>query len=168
MNIVWNVLLFVELIVCVMLIGVILIQRSKGQGVGLSFGAGTGEAIFGAQMGNVLTRATVVLAILFLVNTLVLSVLSGGRGAEYESVVDRNSVPPTPEVPFTDEAGMPATGEPLDGEASALMDGETETVPERGDGVADDTLEREERGVPAGDGDADTGDATESAPDLDL
>ena len=67
-------LMGLEAIVCLLLIGIVLIQRSKGQGVGLSFGGGA-EAVFGAQMGNVLTRTTVVLGVIFLLNTAVLAVL---------------------------------------------------------------------------------------------
>ncbi len=69
-----RILMGLEAIVCLLLIGIVLIQRSKGQGVGLSFGGGA-EAVFGAQMGNVLTRTTVVLGVIFLLNTAVLAVL---------------------------------------------------------------------------------------------
>lgn len=73
-NILIYTLMALEAIVCILLIGIILIQRSKGQGVGLSFGGGA-EAVFGAQMGNVLTRATVILGVVFLVNTALLAIL---------------------------------------------------------------------------------------------
>ena len=80
-------LLYVLLgIVCLMLIGLVLLQRSKGQGTGLSFGGGGAEAIFGAQMGNVLTRATVVLGILFLVIVIGLTKLAPSSGGG--SVID--------------------------------------------------------------------------------
>ena len=80
MNVIYTLLWILEVIVCLLLIGVILMQRSKGEGaVGLGFGGGMGEAIFGAQMGNVLTRATVVLGFIFLTNTLVLSILAARR-----------------------------------------------------------------------------------------
>lgn len=75
MNILIHFLLAVEAVVCLMLIGIILIQKSKGQGLGLSFGSGAAESVFGGQMGNVLTRTTVILAIVFLVNTTLLAVL---------------------------------------------------------------------------------------------
>lgn len=85
MDILIRLLIALEVIVCLLLIGIVLIQRSKGQGVGLSFGGGA-EAVFGAQMGNVLTRATVVLAVVFLVNTAILAILKptsrGGSLAE--------------------------------------------------------------------------------------
>lgn len=72
-------LLVIEAVCCLLLIGVILLQRSKGQGLGLAFGAGVGESLFGAQLGNVLTKTTVILAIIFLVNTTILSLLGFGR-----------------------------------------------------------------------------------------
>ena len=76
-----NVILQVVLIiVSLLLIAVILLQRNKGAGAGVSFGMG--EAVFGADMGNVLTRTTIVLGIVFLLLVLGLSLLpynkSGG------------------------------------------------------------------------------------------
>ena len=66
----------IEIIVCFLLAGVILLQKPKEGGLGVSFGGGMGEALFGAQMGNVLTKATVILGALFLLNTLILSRLT--------------------------------------------------------------------------------------------
>jgi len=90
MEILIRILMGLEAVVCLMLIGIVLIQRSKGQGVGLSFGGGA-EAVFGAQMGNVLTRTTVVLAVIFLLNTTLLAILKpAGRSA---SVAERIETP---------------------------------------------------------------------------
>ena len=58
-----------------LLIGVILLQRSKGEGLGLAFGASTGESLFGARAGNVLTKITVILGIVFMASALLLGVL---------------------------------------------------------------------------------------------
>ena len=74
MSILYSILIIFEAIVCFLLIGIVLIQKSTGDGNGLSFGSGA-ESVFGAQTGNILTRGTVVLAVLFLVNTLVLCIL---------------------------------------------------------------------------------------------
>ncbi len=76
--ILYNILIVFEALVCFLLIGIVLLQKSTGDGNGLSFGGGA-ESVFGAQTGNVLTRGTVILAILFLVNTLVLCVLRPER-----------------------------------------------------------------------------------------
>jgi len=75
------ILLALEAIVSLMLIGIVLLQQSKSQGLGLAFGSGgMGESLFGSRAGNVLTKATVVLTVVFILNTLVLGVLfSGGQ-----------------------------------------------------------------------------------------
>ena len=65
----------IEVICCLLLTGLILLQRSKSEGLGLAFGASAGESLFGARAGNVLSKATVVLGITFMASTLVLGVL---------------------------------------------------------------------------------------------
>ena len=67
----------VNVVSAIMLLGVILIQKSKSQGAGLAFGGTMGESMFGAQMGNVLTKTTVILAIVFLLNTTLLALIGG-------------------------------------------------------------------------------------------
>ena len=67
--------IIVEVVCSLLLIGLVLLQRSKSEGLGLAFGAGAGEALFGARAGNVLSRATVILGIVFLANSLLLGVL---------------------------------------------------------------------------------------------
>ena len=54
-------LVTIEVLCSLLLIGVILLQRTKAQGAGLAFGANVGESMFGSQVGNVLTRTTVVI-----------------------------------------------------------------------------------------------------------
>ncbi len=70
-----SLLVVVEVICCLLLIGLVLLQKSKSEGLGMAFGAGAGESLFGARAGNVLSKATVVLGIIFMANTLVLGVL---------------------------------------------------------------------------------------------
>ena len=65
----------IEVICCLLLIGLILLQRSKSEGLGLAFGASTGESLFGARAGNVLSKATVILGITFMASTLILGML---------------------------------------------------------------------------------------------
>ena len=94
----------VEVIVSVMLLGIILIQRSKGQGMGAAFGGTMGESLFGTQMGNVLTKATVVLAVIFLVNTTVLARLNAGR---WQSASLADEIVSEQPVPVSAQPGMP-------------------------------------------------------------
>jgi preprotein translocase subunit SecG len=92
----------IEIIVCFMLGGIILLQKPKDGGLGVSFGGGMGESLFGAQMGNILTKGTVVLAVIFLLNTLVLSRLTSNSGT---SVMEGASSP----APAATE-GLPFSG----------------------------------------------------------
>lgn len=89
-------LTFVEVLTCILLITVILMQKTKNQGAGgLAFGSGMGEQLFGAQAGNVLTRVTSVLLAIFLANTCALSIV-GSKIAHGGSGVERYAPPPPP------------------------------------------------------------------------
>jgi preprotein translocase subunit SecG len=69
-----QVVIVIHLMLVVALIGVVLLQRSEGGGLGIGGGSG-----FMTSRGtaNVLTRATAVLAGLFFVTSLILSILAG-------------------------------------------------------------------------------------------
>lgn len=85
----------VEVIVCLLLIGLVLIQRNKGDGINSAIGGGMGEAIFGANVGNVVTRTTVVLGVVFLLNTICLTLLmTKARGISTGSVMDEMAKTP--------------------------------------------------------------------------
>ena len=126
-----------EVRVCLLLIGVILLQRSKGSGAGVSFGGGAAEAVFGAQMGNVLTKSTVILAIVFLVNTLALSLLVARRGSTGEGSLMSGETP-RPAAPATAPAapaGLPETA-PAGDAASVLDDVPISAAPAAAEGAA--------------------------------
>ncbi|NCD31859.1 MAG: preprotein translocase subunit SecG [Spartobacteria bacterium] len=72
-------LVILEALVSFLLIGLVLMQRSKSEGLGMAFGQGMGDSIFGSRAGNVLTRATIILAAVFMVNTLCLGVMFSGK-----------------------------------------------------------------------------------------
>ena len=119
----------VEVVCCLMLVGLILLQRSKNEGMGLAFGASTGESLFGARAGNVLSRATVILGITFLASTLVLGVLFV---QDDKSVVDLTA----DEVPAQSTAIQPQAMQGLDlGEPDIEPD--SEAVPAD---AADETM----------------------------
>ena len=75
-----QVVIVIHLMLVLALIGVVLLQRSEGGGLGIGVGGGGG---FMSSRGtaNVLTRATAVLAGLFFVTSLVLSILAGANRA---------------------------------------------------------------------------------------
>jgi len=74
--------LFVTLyvIACFVLMIVILLQQGKGGDIANAFGGGGSQAAFGARSGaTVLSRATTIAAILFIVGALALGII-GQRG----------------------------------------------------------------------------------------
>ena len=66
----------VEVIVCLLLAMVVMLQKPKEGGLGGAIGGGMIEASLGADAGNVLIKTTAVLGAVFLVNTLVLARLT--------------------------------------------------------------------------------------------
>jgi preprotein translocase subunit SecG len=92
--IVRSIMYLVEFLVSLLLIVVILLQRSKTQGSGMAFGAAMGETLFGSQAGNFLSRTTVVLAVIFLLNTTILAMISSKTFSR--SVVDSIPVATAP------------------------------------------------------------------------
>ena len=78
MAIIRTLLIILEAACSLALIGLILLQKSKNEGLGLAFGSGGGDSLFGARAGNVLTKATVVIGCVFLLNTLILGILFAG------------------------------------------------------------------------------------------
>src|SRR5918996_6445391 len=103
-------LVFLYVIACGMLIITILLQQGKGGDIANAFGGGGSQAVFGARSGaTLLTRATSVLAALFVVGALVLTVW-GARGPR--SVVGGLEGPaPTPAPTNTTPA--PAANTPM-------------------------------------------------------
>jgi preprotein translocase subunit SecG len=66
-------------LVCLMLLMVILLQQGKGD-MAAAFGGGSSQSAFGARAGaTVLSKATAILAVLFMVGALALAIM-GQRG----------------------------------------------------------------------------------------
>lgn len=84
-----SVLLIVEVLAAFLLIVVILAQKSKDQGLGMAFGSGMGESLFGSRAGNVLTRMTITLAVVFMVTTILLGILFARGRSDSGSVMDK-------------------------------------------------------------------------------
>ena len=76
MSILIGFLYVVEVLVCILLAMVVMLQKPKEGGLGGAFGGGMLEASLGADAGNVLIRTTAILGAIFLLNTLVLARLT--------------------------------------------------------------------------------------------
>jgi len=85
------------ILTCGLLIITILLQQGKGGDIASAFGGGTSQAVFGARSGaTLLTRATSVLAALFVIFALSLTII-GQRGPS--SVVGGVEAPPAAPAP---------------------------------------------------------------------
>ena len=74
MNILFNILLVVQVICALVMIGLILMQQGKGATAGATFGSGASGSLFGASgSATFLSRTTAVLATIFFACTLVLA-----------------------------------------------------------------------------------------------
>jgi len=108
MTVIRTLLVILEAACCLALIGLVLLQKSKSEGLGMAFGGGGNDSLFGARAGNVLTKATIGIGILFLVNTLVLGMMFAGSAES--SLMDQaaqdipapieQSAPVMPEIPL--------------------------------------------------------------------
>jgi preprotein translocase subunit SecG len=81
-----DLLLFIFVVDCVLMCLVILMQRSKQEGLGAAFGGGLTESVWGAQTSNVLVKGTVWMAVIFFVLSISLARLYTMRATEMEKI----------------------------------------------------------------------------------
>ena len=95
----------VQLVLCVALIGLILIQHGKGAEAGATFGGGASSTVFGSQgSNNFLIKLTTWLAVAFFVNCLYLGAISRSHAPKSIMVDVANK---TPKVSATTLHGQP-------------------------------------------------------------
>ena len=90
-----KVILVIHVILAISMIGVVLLQRSEGGALGIGGGGGF---MSGRSQSNLLTRATAVLAGLFMLTSLSLTMMAGNRG-DQGSIVDEIQTESTTEAP---------------------------------------------------------------------
>ena len=100
------ILLLIHLLLAIVLVIVVLLQRSEGGALGI--GGGGGGMMTGRGAANLLTRATGVIAALFIVTSIGLAIL-GGRSTETpllieepEPVAQEPAEPAGPTVPLSE------------------------------------------------------------------
>ena len=80
-------LLIIHVLIALAIVGLILLQQGKGAEMGASFGAGSSQTVFGgAGGGNLLTRATAVLAALFFATSVALAITAKNQAASVGEV----------------------------------------------------------------------------------
>jgi len=117
-----TVLLLIHLFVTIALIGVVLIQRSEGGGLGIGTSQGMGSFMSGRGTANLLTRTTAILGAIFFGLSLTLALMNKGTGGVGRSILDvtpasapatNGALPPlvpgqAPAVPATGGAAAPS------------------------------------------------------------
>jgi preprotein translocase subunit SecG len=101
---------FIHVADCVLLIIAVLMQSSKGGGLAGAFGGQSTQAVFGGRgAGTFLSRATTVLAIVFMLTSLVLT-MQGGRGSARRSALATQAQKEGVAVPFSPQGALPQPG----------------------------------------------------------
>ncbi|VVM07391.1 preprotein translocase subunit SecG [Methylacidimicrobium tartarophylax] len=82
-------------LVAVLLVLLILMQRSKQEGLGAAFGGGVTDSLFGAQTSSILVKGTAWLAALFFGLAVILSFLSGRLASDHGTIQEKLRHPAT-------------------------------------------------------------------------
>jgi preprotein translocase subunit SecG len=116
MNVLFNLVIVVQVISALAIIALVLLQHGKGADMGAAFGSGASGSLFGASgSSNFLSKSTAVAAAIFFASTLSLAYIGNTRapGAPSGGVMERMAAP-AKGVPSTT---VPATTTPADAPA---------------------------------------------------
>ena len=94
-----NILLVINVILAILLVLLVLLQKSDGGALGI--GASQDNFMFSRTAGNIMTKATAVVATLFIVCSLSLTIISRSELTPAMSVIDRieENSGDTPKIP---------------------------------------------------------------------
>jgi preprotein translocase subunit SecG len=104
-----TVLIVIHLMIVMAMIGVVLLQRSEGGGLGI---AQTGGFLSSRGTANVLTRTTAILAAGFFLMSLALSVVAGWD-RKPKSILQNSAEPPTEQAPAGSQTPLGTGGKGL-------------------------------------------------------
>jgi preprotein translocase subunit SecG len=108
MNAVYYLIIVLHIVACLFLIGVVLLQQGKSQDLASAFGGGGTQTAFGPRASaNLLSPATTILAGVFMVTSLALSVLRP-RAASVLDQIPAVAATPTPAAPAASPAAPAA------------------------------------------------------------
>ena len=125
MNVLFNLVIVVQVISALAIIGLVLLQHGKGADMGAAFGSGASGSLFGASgSSNFLSKSTAVAAAVFFASTLALAYMGNTRTvATSGGVMERMNNPAnnagsavpnttTPAAPVNDVPAAPTAGVP--------------------------------------------------------
>ena len=102
-----QVVLVIHLLLAIALVGVVLLQKSEGGGLGIGGGGGMSGFMTGRSQANLLSRATAILAAAFMATSLVLAVLASGT-TRPTSILDTGPAAPSAPAPDLAPESAPA------------------------------------------------------------
>jgi len=115
MAIAYYVVVGLHVVACLFLIGVVLLQQGKNQDLASAFGGGGTQTAFGPRgSANVLSRATTILAGVFMVTSLALSILRPKTSSFLDQVQtpQASPAPAASVVPAAPASATPAPAAP--------------------------------------------------------
>ena len=109
MDMMFNMVVVVQVISALVIIGLVLLQHGKGADMGAAFGSGASGSLFGATgSSNFMSKSTGLAAAIFFASTLGLAYFANGNKASVGGgVMERSVIPAT--APVTGPAAIPST-----------------------------------------------------------
>lgn len=112
----FSIILFIEVIVCILLIVVVLMQASKGGGLAGTLGVSGVGTVFGVRRtADFLVKTTTVLATIFIALSLIANIFFlSGDGSTQKSIIQEQTPTtlPPPLPPSNFQSGTPHTETP--------------------------------------------------------
>ena len=121
MNVLFNLIVVVQVVSALAIIGLVLVQHGKGADMGAAFGSGASGSLFGASgSSNFLSKSTAVAAAVFFASTLALAYFGSSR--PHASV--RGGVMENVTIPAQKAPALPANpADAIPGTAPAVAPG---------------------------------------------
>jgi preprotein translocase subunit SecG len=105
-------LVVLHIFVCFFLIFIVLIQGGKGAELGAAFGGGSSQTVFGGRgAATFLNKMTTVMAVVFMLTSLILAIVSTKGGSVVRQSAPAKSAPAQPSEPGAPPIGGPAAPE---------------------------------------------------------
>jgi len=129
-----SVLMIIHFFCAAAIVALVLLQRGKGAEAGAGFGAGASGTVFGARgASTALSRATAILAALFMITSLSLTYVGTRKSAPASSLLDQLSQQPAAPAPGVPPPAAPpgalAPAAPASSASGAAME---QGAPQRG------------------------------------
>ncbi|MEZ5985684.1 MAG: preprotein translocase subunit SecG [Hyphomonas sp.] len=145
-----NVILVIHILACLVMIGLVLVQKSEGGGLGIGGGGGgTNSLLSGRGAAGAVVRSTIIFGAIFFITSLALTTLAN-RGRDSRSDVERVLAPEEGIAPVTNPADLFDPSAPLLSGQAGLSDDSVatpeatpEAAPETATDNAADTAQSE-------------------------